>query len=218
MKAFKLLLLAILLLGTVNASAQEKRIRIGVKGGLNISSLTGNYFESKIKAGYNLGLVVDYAFNSKWYLSSGLEYTAKGVNYEEDVWGFKPSIRANYVQLPVCFGYRHVVNSDLNFYAHTGPYFAYGVGGKYEVAFEGEKMKINTFDEVLKKFDAGLTFAIGFEIKKINFIVSWDLGILDAVKDKDFIPTDYDHDYDYGWWYDKHMRTTNFSISAGYKF
>ena len=60
------------------------------------------------------------------------------------------------MQIPIVVVYMHDLGNDRKLFGGLGPYFAYGIGGK----FKGDGFSEKVFDEDFgfKRFDAGLTF------------------------------------------------------------
>ncbi|MDH6307260.1 hypothetical protein M2451_000409 [Dysgonomonas sp. PFB1-18] len=148
-KLFKTIFVTITLFIGINASAQDKPITFGVKSGLNLSNYSGDAENLKAKLGFNVGVTLDYNFTSNLYLTTGLEFTTKGVKYdfEESITeegqtfdlSAKAKINAMYLQIPIHIGYKVDVNESTKITFHAGPYIAYGVGGKVKI---GDEMKI----------------------------------------------------------------------------
>ncbi len=113
-------------------------VQLGLNG-TNISqSISDDYhdldYPTKLKLGFNVGVVADYPLNDEMGFQSGLLYTQKGYQVDWDALlkreGMDGSITGywtysyNYLELPVHFYY-----SFDDFYIIGGPYFAYGLGG-----------------------------------------------------------------------------------------
>lgn len=200
MKTIKLLLTAALIIAGISLSAQDKKFTFGVKAGLNMSSISGDISDTKVRFGYNVGVTADYAINQNWYILSGLEYTTKGVNGSDG-----ESIHAAYIQLPVHAGYKLEVAPGTKLIFHAGPYLAYGTNGNTEItvfqlgdlSFGG---KAKTFD-IFRRFDAGLGLGIGAEFGKFGVDLGWDYGLVNMVEEGK-----------------GSLRTGNAYLSASYKF
>lgn len=212
MKKTKIVLLGFLLILSVNAHAQDKPLIIGLKVGINLSSISGDISHTKTRFGYNVGVTLDYGFTEDWYLLTGLEYTTKGVNFK-NIAGIKPSISAAYIQLPIHAGYKLNVSPSSKIGFHAGPYLACGTNGKKKLdgpTVEGVDKKgreQSTFeDDILKRFDFGLGLGVGAEFGKINVGIGYDFGLINVAKNDE-------NDY-----YDVIYRNGNAYFSLGYKF
>lgn len=203
MKIFNIFLTAIAICIATSINAQEevkqKKIRLGVKAGLNLSNITsgkGSYDNTKTKAGFHAGITLDYAFSSHWYLISGVEYTFKGIKVELNP--DNQNITAAYVQLPLLAGFKFQLSNDMAILVNTGPYFAYGIHGKIK---EGS-YKQDTFSDIaLKKFDCGINIGATLEWEKLCFSLGGELGFVNIMQKGN----------------DK-AETRNFTLSVGYKF
>lgn len=207
MKTIKTILFVLVLALCVKANAQDKPFTFGVKAGANMSTLTGDYKDSKVRFGYNVGVTVDYAVTENWFVLSGLEYTTKGVNGKK-VNGVKSSIGASYIQLPIHAAYKLDIASSTKLVFQAGPYVALGVNGKNKIESSNNtvalSLKENTFGKRMKRFDFGLGLGVGAEFGKINANIGYDFGLLNVAK------TQKNEDYK--------LRNGNAFVTVGYKF
>lgn len=186
MKLKTVLLSAALFSATIGASAQSSPLQFGVKAGANLSNWSGDINDTDAKFGFNVGVTVDYAFNTNWYLMSGLEFTTKGAkidlitDYTGEYATAKLTGNAMYLQLPIHAGYKLPIAENTNLVFHAGPYLAYGVGGKVTTKIDGfGKVKDDFFgDHSFKRFDFGLGFGAGVEFGKINAGLGYDFGLV----------------------------------------
>jgi len=205
----KLLLLVAVLTFTVG-SALAQGFQFGAKVGGNFSNVVGggDYTKyNKGKIGFNVGATVDYGFNEKMFLFSGLELTTKGFKIDESF--AKLTANAMYLQLPIHFAYKIAVGSGpVKLVPEAGLYVAYGIGGKVKTELFGEEEKDDYFGDpkkgYCKAFDLGVGAAFGAEFGKIGVKVGYDYGLLNMVDDED------DSKY-------KNMNS-NVYLSVGYKF
>lgn len=182
-----------LLLGT-NASAQLLPVSLGIKGGVNLSSMDIKGAKTKSKAGYNAGLTLDVNLPANLAIMTGLEVTTKGAKAK----GGDGTINATYLQLPVHMGYRLKLVPGVSAHFDLGPYFAQGLGGK--VKEDGEKS--NTFgDDALKKFDWGLGVGVGVTfLGKFQVRAGYDHGFANIAREEG------------------NVKNRNAFLSVGYKF
>ncbi len=172
----KLLLCAVMLLGTVCMTNAQDKIQFGVRAGMNISSLSGegnDDLDSRI--GYHVGAVMDWNVAENLYVQPGLFFTTRGAKKED--W----KMNANYLQIPVSVAYRFPVSDNLKIDVNAGPYFAMGIGGKYK--FGGEDLGDVFGDKGdCKRFDAGLRVGAGVHIQKFSVGLIYDLGLTNIAK------------------------------------
>jgi hypothetical protein len=215
-----LLIITVLTACTFTASAQRARsssssffstekadapITFGIRGGLNLAYM-------KVKEGhvsntgdtrtsFNAGVSVDIPLLQSIYLQSGLYYTSKGTKYKDDDW--KETSSANYLEIPVLASYRYDFGDAAQLQFNVGPYFAYGIGGKYKEEEGDEEYSSDFFDEDTKKFDMGLQVGGGVTISKHYYIgAAFEWGFTNLWKDAD----------------DESLKTRNFMINIGYTF
>lgn len=208
MKNFlKISLVAVALLFTSTVSAQLLPISLGIKGGINVSNVSTEGYDSK--NGFNAGLTADINLPAGFGIFSGLEVNTKGAQIKDG--GGESKINAMYLQLPVRLGYRMSLLPGLRAHFGFGPYFAQGIGGKtkgfYNViggTSSTEDFEHDTFgDDGLKKFDWGLGGEVGVTlIGRIQVRAGYDFGL------KNIAPSDAD---------DK-IKNRNFYVSAGLLF
>lgn len=211
MKTIKAILVAILIFIGISATAQHNPFTFGVKGGINLSNMTGDIDNNKAKVGFNLGLTLDYTITENWYALTDLEYTTKGVKGKKakDV---KTSINAAYLQLPIHIGYKLAVSDAAKVLFHAGPYFAYGTNGNFEAKYKGLKGSFSTFD-LFDRFDLGIGLGVGSELGKINIGIGYDFGLLDIAGNKSVNVGDETVGF-----IDATIRNANAYLTLDYKF
>ena len=220
--------LAALLLATLGLQAQtpaaevvaheieaqeERRVRIGVRAGLNMARLADDKAfapaEGKNQAGWHVGAVVDVPLRAGFYLQPGLYLSAKGAKTES---------------------YRHTLSDGLQLQLQTGPYLAYGLGGK--TSTEWERMEIvtggfsfrssgttetDTFGHDaeaqdpkdrgagIKRFDMGWNLGAGLAFARFYVGLAYEWGFLNLCEAG-------------AWDEGASLRTRNLRISVGYNF
>lgn len=150
--------LVLLLCGSAIVSAQDfAKFRFGVTGGVNISSTTSEYADSKV--GFQVGARGEYNFNNSLYLGAALVWDQKGWKVDGE------SASNGYINLPVHIGYRYNFSEKWGIFAEVGPYFAYGVTGEI-------------FDiDGVNRFDCGIGGRVGVEFCKFQLHVGYDYGL-----------------------------------------
>jgi len=224
----KLLLGAALLVGMIcSANAQEKPLTFGVRAGLNINSLSSDnaagelYKDLSSRAGYHVGVVMDWKVAGDFYIQPGVYFTNRGAKSEFSEEGFNSELKINmsYLQIPVLAQYRFDVGA-VKIDVATGPYFAFGLGGKAKFEYSGygivEKYDYKVFEKStseadggdFKRFDFGWRIGAGVHFLK-NFYVglNYDLGLTNLCKV-----------HEYGWGDGVKIKNRSFSISLGYNF
>ena len=151
------MLFAFTLIGSANAQRylenairrpddHRNKIRLGIRGGLNISDLTSaegldiwnglayfdmnkNYIgftDTRSKIGFNAGLTAQLKLQDRWYVQASFIYTTKG--YELKSQEVDINCAAHYIQLPIELMYKYPVQS-FDLIVSGGLFLGVGVNG-----------------------------------------------------------------------------------------
>lgn len=183
MKNFiKISFITLALLLASNANAQLLPISMGIKGGINSSTVNTKGWDSK--SGFNAGITLDVNLPANLAIMSGLEITTKGAKSDLMIPGASEAVNAKmnatYLQLPAHLGYRIKLIPGLRLHVDAGPYFAQGIGGKSKI--DGEKS--STFkDDVFEKFDWGIGVGAGVTVLgMVQVRTGYDWGMKNVSK------------------------------------
>jgi hypothetical protein len=198
------------------ASLSFGQAKWGIVAGPNFSSLrTKNMFgnsgteTSKLIVGVRAGVTVDIPLADEFFIGTGLLYAGKG-GKEKDNIDFKTHI--SYLQLPIEFMFKPEVGNG-NLVLGVGPYLAYGLGGKYKGTLGSITVEDKVFDDgvnKLKRFDAGGTLQVGYEMKNGFYVgLNADLGMVNVIDAKDLLSPVVN---------DRSVKNASFGVSVGYKF
>jgi hypothetical protein len=174
----KSLLVIIMMLAFTGLQAQ---VKFGPKVGMNLSTMTlkssGISFDPKMLVGFHAGLISEIGLADNLKLQPGILYSSKGSKYEitlfEETFDF--SMAPAFIEVPVNLMYSFGPG-DTKFNVFAGPYFAYGIGGKYKSDGESEDISFGTSeDDDMKPFDIGVNFGVGVNIK--GFLISAQYGL-----------------------------------------
>lgn len=136
------------------AFAQEKApsssspLKLGVKAGLNVATISGG--DSKAKAGFYGGLFLNAPIASNFSLQPEVLYNGVGAK-AEDLQGFK--LNLSYISVPVMFQY----NATPEFYLEAGPQFSFLIDSKLK--YQSVSVKAN---DLIKSFDFGIGIGAGY--------------------------------------------------------
>lgn len=218
----KKLLLTIMVFAacTLTASAQRARsssssffstekadepITFGIRAGLNLATMKAKdgkvSYTGDTRTSFNAGVMVDIPLLQSIYIQSGLYYTSKG--YKEKGDGWKSTASANFLEIPILASYRYDFGDAAQLQFNIGPYFAYGIGGKFKEEEGNKEYSDDFFDDDTNKFDMGLQIGGGVTISKHYYIgVAYEWGLTNFWKDSD----------------DESIKSKNFMINIGYTF
>lgn len=205
---------------TLTASAQRARsssssffstekadepITFGIRAGLNLAYLKAKdgktSYTGDTRTSFNAGISVDIPLLQSIYLQSGLYYTSKGTKDKGDDW--KETFSANFIEVPVLASYRYDFGDAAQLQINVGPYFAYGIGGKFKEEEGSKEYSSDFFDDDTNKFDMGLQVGGGVTISRHYYIgAAFEWGFINLWKDSD----------------NESIKTRNFMINIGYTF
>ena len=157
----KLLSIAFIAFLGFTANAQ---VNFGVKGGVNIASITGDETDGiKSNVGFHLGAVAEIEISELLSFQPELLFSTQGGKYEEseEILGvtvnYEEKVNLSYINVPLIL---KVYVSD-GFAFEVGPQFGLLVGAKskYDISGGGES---ESGDEDIKDFVSGLDLGAGF--------------------------------------------------------
>lgn len=185
----KILFFSLLLL-SVSISSYGQNLKVGITGGLNISS-PSNYDS---KAGFNVGIKGELGLpkvSQGLYLDFGVLLSSQGW---ESTWYYDAQKKQStqwkgnpyFLNIPIHIGYKFSLGRSTALFAHAGPYIGIGLFGKNKLVTETDAGKRttttladNTFsDKQLERFDWGIGGKIGVEFaKRIQVALGYDWGL-----------------------------------------
>ncbi len=218
MKKFLSIALAVLFAG--NAMALDNVPKSGMTwigfGGMTVSNLKGENMNPKV--GVTFGAKMEYMLPNAYgtYISAGLDWTHKGARVTQAenrmtttglpvISNVTRKIQAHYLEIPIHVGYRYNYSKKFGIYGEFGPYFAFGVTGKYQdkpendmvvdqsKAFFGKHAGLllpsyqpSHIDKVraIQRFDCGFGFRVGAEYNNTySLTIGYDWGFTDMYTD-----------------------------------
>lgn len=204
----KLFLVAVCALGVLTASAQrasststsffstekaDQGVRFGIRAGLNFASLTGDFDDTPdSRTAFHVGAIADIPLMQSLYIQTGLYFHSKGLKFEEAYNGYKDKATMSpmYLQIPILASYRYNFSDAFQVEVDFGPYFAYGVGGKYKEEYTdgSDSFEADTDifgdDGVLKRFDCGLQVGAGVTFASHYYLgFTYEFGLTDIANE-----------------------------------
>jgi len=162
------------------------QLKLGVKGGLNLSSLSGmvdflktaqgfglelpDSYGVKYVPAFHLGIMAQYDLPSCFFLQPELFFSMQGA--KEEVGNFSEISRLNFLKLPVYAGYKIKAGTGLDILFGIGPYIAYGL-------YATDKAYSDS--GFFKRFDAGFSGMGGIQFNQLQITVGYDLGLVDQM-------------------------------------
>ena len=186
----KILIAALMFCGVISASAQsEGNFRFGVTGGMNVAKVTD--LDADCRIGFNLGARAEYGITNQFYAGTGLLLSQKGYEDEyKDEDGFKVKEKGNplYLQIPIHVGYHFDLGNGVGLFGETGPYLAFGIGGKNKAEMKvggyDTEVKVDYFgDDMANVFDMGWGLRFGVEVSQFQIHMGYEYGMTKVVDD-----------------------------------
>jgi hypothetical protein len=208
-----MLILYTLFIG-VTVTAQTQKVKLGVKAGLNVSSLAFDESElnSSNKTGFTAGIMVEIPLLKNFSFQPEVLYSQQGTKNsfsDSDVTNsnYKCTIELNYLNIPVMLKYYVIKGLSLQ----AGPQIGIllKANNKYQDNFLGYENQ-ESFD--LKEYSAGIdtsvNFGLGYQFKdKFYTDLRYNISYSNVFKDGDtnhFINSD--------------MKNRVFQVTIGYFF
>ena len=173
-KMVRLVLTTLLLFMIGQANAQ---LRLGVKGGLNISSVhfSSDVLKSDNITGFQIGPMLEGSLPLVGVgFDAAILYAQKGLE-TQTVGGEKTTLKNDYIDVPVNLTWKLGL-PVVKVYLAAGPYVGFRVGGDKIWEIPGSMV-----DQVkTKNFSAGLNFGAGVElISHLQVGLTYGLGLTD---------------------------------------
>lgn len=176
------------------------------QGGLNLSNISnsndGGSEDNAVLPSFNAGLMARFGLSKIVDLESGILFTGKGAKAETTFNGGADYVKAKFNPLYIEVPLNLVVNlpfgenNNTGLFVYGGPYLAVGVGGKSKLETKigalttnsERDIKFNNDDpftsgqedaayDKLKRFDAGLNFGAGLDLKSVIIKANYGLGL-----------------------------------------
>jgi hypothetical protein len=152
---FSLAVCTLLFGAVLLADAALSQVDFGIRGGLNVSTFSGDDAEdSEAKLGALGGLFLNYAFSPALSVQPEVLFSQKGAQFDDE--GDVLSLRINYIDVPVLVKYTIPTATGLLPSLYAGPQFSFKLS---EALSDG--VEVDDF-ELIKSTDFG--FAVGADV------------------------------------------------------
>lgn len=152
-------------------SKLDEGIKLGIKGGLNVSNLMGDVedLDLGIRTSVHIGMLAEIIVSDKFSIQPELLYSGQGATVGSNP-GFLRK-KLNYITLPVMA--KFPVLKGL--YLETGPQVGFLISAKDKTNDSNDKIK------GIKTIDFGLNAGLNYEFKNGVFIQGrYNLGLTDT--------------------------------------
>ncbi len=182
-----LIFTAIVLFGFANVNAQEE-MQFGVKGGLNISTITGDDVDSfDSRTCMHFGVVMELPISEKFSFQPELLYSCQGADYSEDFIdldgtiksvnaAYEGTVKLDYLNIPLIAK----LYVSEGFSLEIGPQVGFLISAKDEYDWNGDTGE-EDIKEYVKGLDIGAVIGVGYKLEGgLNFGGRYNLGLTDA--------------------------------------
>lgn len=172
------------------AMAQTEKVKLGVKAGLNISSLTfdENELKSSDKTGFTAGLMAEIPLAKSFSVQPELLFSQQGMKLsysdpEVENSHYKSTIALNYLNIPIMLKYYVVKGLSLQAGPQVG--ILLKANNKYQDNFLGydnhDKMDLKDYSNGV---DASVNFGLGYQFQNKFYVdVRYNMSYNDVFKD-----------------------------------
>ena len=154
-----------------NGARADKKFTFGIRGGVNFSKLyESNYnVDLNYKFGYHIGIEADINLCQSFSINSGAYFIQKGYKSEIPDAQIKVNDNAKWIDIPLLASYRIPLSDATKFQLNVGPYFSFGLSGKWTMESRGGTIDMDSFDEYdgIKRFDTGISIGCAVTISKL---------------------------------------------------
>lgn len=207
----KKLILGLAVTATTLAFAQQtpssNPVTFGVKGGMNVSSLSkdSGLDDQKSKIGFNAGVFANIPVATSFSVQPEVLYSQYGNKSDFTALGTKysASTKLDYIAVPVMFQY----NALPNLYLEAGPEFGFMVSAKNKLKNEsnGDSSTSDNYKDNFNTFNFGIGIGAGYYFtQNLGLTARYVAGLTDIAKNR---PSGSDA-----------VRNNVFQVGLAYKF
>ncbi|MDR2235853.1 MAG: PorT family protein [Chryseobacterium sp.] len=167
-------------------TSSSNPITFGVKGGMNVSSLSKNegLDDQKSKIGFNAGAFANIPIASSFSIQPEVLYSQYGEKSDYRIGNtkFSNSTKLDYIAVPVMFQY----NALPNLYLEAGPEFGFMVSAKNKFKNEstGQSSTTDNYKDNLNTFNLGIGIGAGYYFtQNLGITARYVAGVTDILKD-----------------------------------
>ena len=181
MKTQALFLILVLTVATVSAQAWSDKFQVGIKGGVNFATVTGDDFDNPDgRTNFYAGLLAEAPLTERFSLQPEVFYSGQGFNLSDGSDGLEGDFHIDYIQVPVIF--KVYLLDGLNI--HAGPQFGFKVNEEVDLSSSDGGVSFDT--DNVKDFDFQVTGGVEYKFAERFFAQArYTYGFSDIVEDID---------------------------------
>lgn len=198
-----ILLVAFAVMAFTATQAQE--VRLGIKGGYNLSNLSGDIDDAKSRSSFHIGGLVEVPVSEQFSIQPEILYSSQGAEYKGSLTGYddsKITAKLDYIQVPIMAKFYAVEGFAIEAGPQVG--FLTSSKGEYETTVGDVTVTGDEDIENMKKVDVGIGVGASYRLPMgIFFGARYNFGLTNINDDSDW---------------DGKIRNNVFQLSAGYSF
>ncbi len=176
-------------LALVNAQSDSKMVQLGVKGGANFSTISGDDFrELDSRTSFNAGLVAEIPLSNRISFQPEVFYSGQGFDIREvdqdNAFDTDENIeyQLDYIQVPLLLKAYLVKGLSVE----AGPQFGFKIHEEfdYKPNSDGGDVEISSDDSYVKDFDTSLALGASYKFDSGFFLSGrYNLGLTNIFED-----------------------------------
>ena len=167
---------------SIAASSLVFSQQFGIKGGMNVSSISDDgYDDTKSKVGYYGGVFVNISASESFSIQLEVIYNNLGSEVKGTVLGnsYSQKLNLNYITVPVMFQYK----ATPQFYLEAGPEFGFLVSADSKTTWNNSTSTAELDKDNFNNFNMGVGLGAGFDItKNVGINARYVAGFSDVTK------------------------------------
>lgn len=173
---------------SVNAQSDSKAFQLGVKGGVNLSTIGGDDLDdADSRTSFNAGLFMEIPISERFSFQPELLYSGQGFDIKErnqdNIFDTADNIeyQLDYIQVPLMLKVYLIEGLSVE----AGPQVGFKINEKIDFKTDGGVIDIDKDDSYVKNFDAGLAVGAAYKFNNGFFVnARYTHGLTTIFKDK----------------------------------
>lgn len=164
---------------SIAASSLVFSQQFGIKGGMNVSSISDDgYDDTKSKVGYYGGVFVNIPASESFSIQPEVIYNNLGSEVKLGN-SYSQKLNLNYITVPVMFQYK----ATPQFYLEAGPEFGFLVSSDSKTTWNNSTSTAELDKDNFNNFNMGVGLGAGFDItKNVGINARYVAGFSDVTK------------------------------------
>lgn len=164
---------------SIAASSLVFSQQFGIKGGMNVSSISDDgYDDTKSKVGYYGGVFVNIPASESFSIQPEVIYNNLGSEVKLGN-SYSRKLNLNYITVPVMFQYK----ATPQFYLEAGPEFGFLVSSDSKTTWNNSTSTAELDKDNFNNFNMGVGLGAGFDItKNVGINARYVAGFSDVTK------------------------------------